>query len=123
MSSVTINELISEAYLLNEFPLHPIRTKNANCIAPDAPHLRGQPHLKKPIQQNTEKVMKLYKAVNTGATATPALSYKESIQSKTVRVMILKIGREHPEKVVEESIIDVIELGKWSILTLVREDA
>ena len=125
MSSVTIDESTSEAYLLNKFPLHPIRTKNANCIASDAPHLRGWPRLKKPIQQNTEKVMKLYKAVNTGATATPALSYRGSIQSKTVRVMILKIGWGwgHLRKVVEEPIIDVAESGEWSILILAREDA
>ena len=67
--------------------------------------------------------MKLYKAVNTGVTATPALSHRESTQSKTVRMMILKIGRGHLRKVVEELIIDVTESGKWSILTLVREDA
>ena len=67
--------------------------------------------------------MKLYKAVNTGVTATPALSYRESTQSKTVRVVILKIDRGHPEKIVEESIINVAESGKWSILMLVREDA
>ena len=67
--------------------------------------------------------MKSYKAVNTGATATPALSYRGSIQSKTVRVIILKIGREHLRKVVEEPIIDVIKSGKWGILVLVREDA
>ena len=78
MSSVTIDESTSEAYLLNEFPLHPIRTKNTNCTALDAPHCRGQPHLEKSIQQNTEKVMKLYKAVNTGVTATPALSHRGS---------------------------------------------
>ena len=67
--------------------------------------------------------MKLYKSVNTDITATPALSYEGSTQSKTVRVMILKIGREHPEKVVEEPIIDVMKSGKWSILALTREDA
>ena len=112
MSSIIIDESTSEAYLLNEFPLHPVRTKNANCTASDAPHCRGQPHLKKPTQQNTEKVMKLYKVIDMGATATPALSYGGSTQSKTVRVVILKIGRGCPEKVVEEPIIDVIELGK-----------
>ncbi len=67
--------------------------------------------------------MKLYEAVNTGVTATPVLSYRGSTQSKTVRVMISKIGRGHPEKVVEEPIIDVAESGKWGILTLAREDA
>ena len=41
MSSVTINESTSGAYLLNKFSLHPIRTKNANCTAPDAPCRRG----------------------------------------------------------------------------------
>ena len=92
MSSVTIDESTSGAYLLNEFPLHPIRTKNANCIAPDASHPRGQLCLKKLIQQNTEEVMKLYKAVNMGATATPALSHRGSTLSKTVRVIILKIS-------------------------------
>ena len=112
MSSVTIDESTSEAYLLNKFPLHPIRTKNANCTASDTPHCRGQPHLEKPTQQNTEKVMKLYKAVNTGATATPALSHRGSTQSKTVRVIILKISWGHPRENVEESIIDVAELGE-----------
>ena len=58
--------------------------------------------------------MKLYKAVNTGATATPALSHRGSTQSKTVRVVILKIdqGQGHPRKVVNELIIDVTESGK-----------
>ena len=67
--------------------------------------------------------MKLYKAVNTGVTATPALSHRGSTQSKTVRVMIFKIGRECFRKIVEELIIDVTELSKWGILTLIREDA
>ena len=123
MSSVTIDESTSGAYLLNEFPLHPIRTKNANHTALDTSCCRGQPHLEKLTQQNTEEVMKLYKAVDTGVTATPALSYRGSTQSKTVRVMILKIGREHLRKVVEESIINVAELGEWGILTLIRKDA
>ena len=123
MSSVTIDESTSGVYLLNEFPLHPIRTKNANCTASDVPHCRGQPCLEKPTQQNTEEVMKLYKAVNTGVTATPALSYRGSTQSKTVRVVILKIGRRRLRKVVEEPIIDVAESGKWGILALAREDA
>ena len=112
MSLVIINESTSGAYLLNKFPLHPVRTKNANCTAPDAPCCRGQPHLKKLTQQNTEEVMKLYKAVNIGATATPALSYRGSTQSKTVRVVILKIDRRHPRKVIEEPIINVAELGE-----------
>ena len=56
--------------------------------------------------------MKFYKAVNTGATATPALSYRGSTQSKTVRVIILKIGRRRLRKVVEKPIIDVMKLGK-----------
>ena len=56
--------------------------------------------------------MKLYKAVNTGATATPALSYRGSTQSKTVRVMILKIGRGCLRKIIEKLIIDVAESGK-----------
>ena len=56
--------------------------------------------------------MKSYKAVNTGVTATPALSYRGSTQSKTVRMMILKIGREHLRKIVEELIINVMKLGK-----------
>ena len=67
--------------------------------------------------------MKSYKAVNTGVTATPALSHRGSTQSKTVRVMILKIGRKHLRKVVEEPIIDVIESDEWGILALIREDA
>ena len=67
--------------------------------------------------------MKLYKAVDMSATVTPALSHRGSIQSKTVRVMILKIGREHLRKVIEELIIDVVKSGKWSILALTREDA
>ena len=112
MSSVTIDKSTSEAYLLNEFPLHSIRTKNANCTASDAPHPRDQPHLKKLTQQNTEKMIKLYKAVNTGVTVTPALSYRGSTQSKTVRVVILKIGRGHLRKVVKKSIINVTESGK-----------
>ena len=57
-------------------------------------------------------MMKLYKAVNTGATATPILSYKGSTQSKTVRVIILKIGREHLRKVIEKLIIDVVKSGE-----------
>ena len=56
--------------------------------------------------------MKSYKAVNTGVTATPALSHGESTQSKTVRVVILKIGRECLRKVVEELIIDVVKSGE-----------
>ena len=92
MSSVTIDESTSEVYLLNEFPLHPIRTKNANCTASDALYCRGQSHLEKSTQQNTEEVVKLYEAVNTGVTATPALSHRGSTQSKTVRVIILKIS-------------------------------
>ena len=56
--------------------------------------------------------MKLYKAVDTDVTATPALSHKGSTQSKTVRVMILKIGRKHLRKVVEELIINVIKSGE-----------
>ena len=67
--------------------------------------------------------MKSYKAVNTGATVTPALSHRGSTQSKTVRVMILKIDREHLRKVVEELIINVTESGEWGILALIREDA
>ena len=67
--------------------------------------------------------MKLYEAVNTGATATPALSHRGSTQSKIVRVVILKIGRERLRKDVEESIINVTESGEWGILTLTREDA
>ena len=68
-------------------------------------------------------MIKLYKAVDTGVTATLALSYRGSTQSKTVRIVILKIGREHSRKVVKKLIIDVTELGKWGILTLIREDA
>ena len=123
MSSVTIDESTSGAYLLNKFFLHPVRTKNANCTASDAPCHRGQPHLKKPTQQNTEEVIKLYKAVNTGVTATPVLSHRGSTQSKTVRVMILKIGRECLRKVIEELIINMAESGEWGILMLTREDA
>ena len=67
--------------------------------------------------------MKLYKAVNTGATATPALSHEGSTQSKTVRVVILKIGRECSKKVVEKLIINVMKSGEWSILVLTRKDA
>ena len=67
--------------------------------------------------------MKLYKAVNTGVTATPALSHRGSTQSKTVRVVILKIGRGRLKKVVEELIINVAESDKWGILTLTRKDA
>ena len=67
--------------------------------------------------------MKLYKAVNTGATATPALSHRGSTQSKTVRVIILKISWGRPRENVEELIINVAESGEWSILMLVREDA
>ena len=67
--------------------------------------------------------MKSYKAVNTGATATPVLSHRESTQSKTVRVVILKISQECLRKVVGELIIDVVESGKWGILVLAREDA
>ena len=122
MSSVTINESTSGAYLLNEFPLHPIRTKNANCIASDASCPRGQLHLEKPIQQNTEKVMKLYKAVNTGVTATPALRHRSTL-SKTVRMVILKISWGHSRENVEKLIINVTESGKWGILALIREDA
>ena len=56
--------------------------------------------------------MKLYKAVDTGVTATPALSHEGSTQSKTVRVVILKIDRGHLRKVVEKLIIDVAESGE-----------
>ena len=123
MSSVTIDESTSGAYLLNKFPLHPIRTKNANYTASDTPHCRGQPHLEKLTQQNTEEVMKSYKAVDTGATVTPALSHKESTQNKTVRVIILKISWGCPRENVEEPIIDVAESSEWGILMLTREDA
>ena len=122
MSSVTIDESTSEAYLLNKFLLHPIRTKNANHIASDAPHFRGQSHCEKSIQQNTEEVIKLYKAVNTGVTATPVLRHRSTL-SKTVRVIILKISWGCPRENVEELIIDVTESDKWSILVLIREDA
>ena len=67
--------------------------------------------------------MKLYKSVNTDITATPALSHRGSTQSKTVRMMILKIGRKHLRKVVEKSIIDVVKSGNEFKLVLVREDA
>ena len=67
--------------------------------------------------------MELYKAVDTGVTATPALSHRGSTQSKTVRVVILKISWERPRENVEEPIINVAESGKWGILTLAREDA
>ena len=67
--------------------------------------------------------MKSYKAVNTGATATPALSHRGSTQSKTVRVVILKISWGCPRENVEEPIINVVKSGKWGILTLAREDA
>ena len=67
--------------------------------------------------------MKSYKAVNTGATATPALSHGGSTQSKTVRVVILKISWGCPRENVEEPIIDVVESGEWGILALAREDA
>ena len=123
MSSVIINESTSGAYLLNEFPLHPIRTKNANCTASDAPHCKGQLHLKKSTQQNSEEVMKSYESVNTGMTATSVLSHRGSTQSKTVRVVILKIGRECLRKVIEESIINVVKSGNGFKLTLAREDA
>ena len=69
--------------------------------------------------------MKSYKAVNTSVTVTPALSHRGSTQSKTVRVVILKIGwgQGHFRKVVNELIIDVTESGQWGILALAREDA
>ena len=67
--------------------------------------------------------MKLYEAVNTGATATPALSYRGSTQSKTVRVVILKISQGHSRENFEEPIIDVTESGEWGILALTRKDA
>ncbi len=67
--------------------------------------------------------MKSYKAVDTGVTATSALSHRGSIQSKTVRVVILKISWGRPRENVEEPIIDVAESGEWGILTLIREDA
>ena len=57
-------------------------------------------------------MIKLYKAVNMSVTATPALSHRGSTQSKTVRVMILKIGRGHFRKVVEKPIINVAELDE-----------
>ena len=67
--------------------------------------------------------MKLYKSVNTDITVTPALSYGGSTQSKTVRVIILKIGRGHLSKIIEKLIIDVAELSNGFKLTLAREDA
>ena len=67
--------------------------------------------------------MKLYKAVNTGMTVTPVLSYRGSTQSKTVRMIILKIGREHLRKVIEKLIIDVMKSGNGFKLTLIKEDA
>ena len=67
--------------------------------------------------------MESYKAVDTGVTATPALSHRGSTQSKTVRVIILKISWGRPRENVEKLIIDVVESGKWGILTLAREDA
>ena len=56
--------------------------------------------------------MESYKAVDTGVTATPALSYRGSTQSKTVRVIILKISWGHPRENVEKSIINVAESGE-----------
>ena len=67
--------------------------------------------------------MKLYKSVNTDITATPALSHRGSTQSKVMRMIILKIGREHLRKVVEELIINVMKSGNGFKLTLTREDA
>ena len=67
--------------------------------------------------------MESYKAVNTGVTVTPALSHRGSTQSKTVRVIIFKISWRCSRENVEEPIIDVVESGEWSILTLTREDA
>ena len=55
--------------------------------------------------------MKLYKAVNTGVTATPVLRYRSTL-SKTVRVIILKISWRHPRENVEKLIIDVTESDK-----------
>ena len=55
--------------------------------------------------------MKLYKAVNTGVTATPALRHKSTL-SKTVRVIILKISWGHSRENVEEPIINVTELDE-----------
>ena len=55
--------------------------------------------------------MKLYKAVDIGATATPALKHKSTL-SKTVRVVILKISWGHSRENVEELIINVTESGK-----------
>ena len=46
-----------------------------------------------------------------------------STQSKTVRVIILKIGRKHSEKVVKKSIINVMKSGNEFKLALIREDA
>ena len=56
--------------------------------------------------------MKLYKAVDTGVTATPTLSHEGSTQSKTVRVIILKISWRCSRENVEELIIDVAESGE-----------
>ena len=67
--------------------------------------------------------MKLYKSVNTDMTATPALSYRGSTQSKTVKMIILKIGRRHLRKVIKKLIINVAESGNEFKLTLIREDA
>ena len=66
--------------------------------------------------------MKLYKAVNTGVTVTPALRHKSTL-SKTVRVIILKNSWGHSRENVEELIINVTELDEWGILALIREDA
>ena len=56
-------------------------------------------------------MIKLYKAVNTGATVKPALRHKSTL-SKTVRVIIFKISWEHSRENVEELIIDVMKLDE-----------
>ena len=66
--------------------------------------------------------MKLYKAVDTGVTVTPALRHRSTL-NKTVRVIILKISWECSRENVEELIINVTESGEWGILILTREDA
>ena len=124
VSSVTIDESTSGAYLLDEFPLHPIRTKNANRTAPDAPRRRGRPRLEKQTQQNDKEAVESYEPVDTEMTATPALRNQEgSTQSKTMRAEVPKRGRGRPRKVIEEPIIDVAESGEGFQLALIREDA
>ena len=123
VSSVTIDESASGAGLLDEFPLYPIKTKNANRTIPDAPRPRGRPRVDKQTKQNGKEVVESYEPGGAAPTATPALAKEVTTPGKSVRVEVPKRGRGRPRKVIQTSIIDSAESMTQGQIALAREDA